>query len=67
MSNIRPYFDNLEEKLLDSLSEATKSLDYLNKVFPSNTNVEQSKQHTKRLIETLAKSISHLGKLRAQV
>lgn len=59
--------DVLEENLLQCLSDATKSLDYQNKVFPTNTNINESKNYTKRIIETLAKNISHVGKLRSEI
>ena len=58
------HIDLIEEKLLEILNEAHKSLEYQCKVFPSNRFVDQSKQHTKKIIEDLARVTTNIGKLR---
>lgn len=62
MSNA--HIDLIEENLLEILNDAHRSLESQNKVFPSNRFVDESKQHTKNIINKLARLTTHIGKLR---
>lgn len=67
MATTKVHLDSAEQNLLELLREAHQSLEHANKVWPQNSNVNQSKESLKKVIQIATQALVSVGKARSDL